>query len=63
IFAAVDHGQKEVVKLLCEYNKSNVNVRDYNWATPLLYAVEKKAPLSVIKTLLSHGADPRLPDN
>jgi hypothetical protein len=52
-----------VVKLLCEYCSSNVHVRDYHGVTPLLYAVEQKASLSVIETLLSHGADPRLGNN
>ncbi|PMD40955.1 ankyrin [Hyaloscypha variabilis F] len=66
MFAAVDHGTQEVMELVYKYRAdfgSNIHVRDYNGATPLLYAIERKASVSVIRCLLSHGADPSAVDN
>jgi hypothetical protein len=66
MFAAVDHGTQEVMELVHKYRAdfgSNIHVRDYNGATPLLYAIERKASVFVIRCLLSHGADPSAVDN
>jgi hypothetical protein len=62
LFAAVNHGNGDLVRILCKYG-ANVNARDYNGLTPLLYAAERGVAYSIIDELLAHGADSKAVDN
>jgi ankyrin repeat protein len=62
LFAVVDYGKLSWVQILCKHG-ANVNARDYNGSTPLLYAVERGATRLVIDGLLVQGADLKAVDD
>jgi hypothetical protein len=59
--AVVDHGDSKLVELLCKLG-GNVYSRDYNGATPLMFAVERGVK-DVVEVLLDLGANPTHVDN
>jgi hypothetical protein len=59
--AVVDHGESKLVELLCKLG-GNVHSRDYNGATPLMFAVERGVK-DVVEVLLDLGANPTHVDN
>jgi ankyrin repeat protein len=62
IFAAIDYDKEDLVRLVCKFG-ANVNARDYNGSTALLYAIERRASASMIVALLSQGADTKAFDD
>ena len=59
--AVVDHGESKLVELFCKLG-GNVHSRDYNGATPLMFAVEQGVK-DVIEVLLDFGAHPTQVDD
>jgi ankyrin repeat protein len=62
IFAAIDYGEEDLVRLACKFG-ANVNARDYNGSTALLYAIERRASTFIIAALLSQGANTKAFDD
>jgi hypothetical protein len=54
---AVKLGQKALAVRLLDAG-AKVDAKDWRGATPLWTAIERKAPLALVTTLLEHGADP-----
>jgi hypothetical protein len=69
LHAVLEHcmGTNILRMILREHPKLNVNVRESNGRTPLLssiYYSDTNSPIEDdVKTLLKHGADPRIPDS
>lgn len=59
---AGDHGELEMVKILFELSRPNVNVRDKYGLTALHFAC-RKGHKDVAELLLDHGADPNIQEN
>jgi ankyrin repeat protein len=59
-FAAKRHDSRNLIEVLLAYG-ANINARDAQGETPVLYAVDTRDPLSV-RTLLRTGADIARPD-
>lgn len=58
---AAEAGQVEVVKLLLEQRKANINAQDKSGKTALMYAV-RAGQKDVVKELMARGADTALQD-
>jgi ankyrin repeat protein len=59
LFAAVEHENHEIVRLLCAKG-ANINARRaHDGMTPLIYAAHRGAGKPVIEAILSYNADPK----
>lgn len=52
---AIEKNYNEIAKILIE-NKADVNIKDYNFYTPLIHAI-KKNNIEIVKYLIKAGAD------
>lgn len=59
---AAAEGHTDMVRLLVQQGKANINLPDLNGRTPIMYAIEQNKPESV-RTLLQLKADPNAADH